>query len=84
MPNNDSKIKVIVDKKNHFVSYFDTQNGSYARTGVIVDRKDTGKDPFMASFPQLIDVGVMGHCIHGRTGLCIKAGVECYQNGLKT
>lgn len=22
------------------------------------------------------------HCIHGKTGLCIKSGVQCYQNGL--
>ena len=43
--------------------------------------RDTGIDPFMASFPHLIDVGVMGHCIHGKTGLCAKAGVGCYQSG---
>lgn len=24
----------------------------------------------------------MGHCIHGQSGLCIKAGIECYQDGL--
>ena len=24
------------------------------------------------------------HCRHGRTGLCAKSGVQCYQNGLKT
>lgn len=52
------------------------------RTGVLDGSgKDTGVDPFMASFPHLIDVGVMGHCIHGRTGLCIKAGIGCYQSG---
>ena len=36
----------------------------------------------MGVFPHLIDVGVMGHCIHGKTGLCVKAGIECYQRGL--
>jgi len=36
----------------------------------------------MASYPHLIDVGIMGHCVHGKTGLCVKAGIECYQNGL--
>ncbi len=36
----------------------------------------------MASFPHLIDVGVMGHCIHGKTGLCSKAGIGCYQSGM--
>lgn len=35
----------------------------------------------MASFPHLIDVGVMGHCAHGKTGLCMKAGIGCYQSG---
>lgn len=36
----------------------------------------------MASYPHLIDVGIMGHCIHGKTGLCAKAGIGCYQSGL--
>ena len=74
---------IIKDKKNHFVSAFDTETGTYVRTGVLdKNGKDTGIDPFMASFPHLIDVGVMGHCIHGKTGLCVKAGIGCYQSGL--
>lgn len=36
----------------------------------------------MASYPHLIDVGIMGHCIHGKTGLCAKAGIGCYQSGM--
>ena len=36
----------------------------------------------MGSFPNLIDVSVVGHCIHGKTGLCVKAGIGCYQSGL--
>ena len=40
------------------------------------------QDPFMAPFPELLDVGIMGHCIHGKRGLCMAAGVECYQNGM--
>lgn len=43
--------------------------------------KDTGVDPFAASFPELLDIGIMGHCAHGQSGLCIKAGIECYQDG---
>lgn len=38
----------------------------------------------MASYPHLIDVGIMGHCIHGQTGLCAKAGIGCYQSGMLT
>ena len=73
---------IIYDKKYNFKTAFDTDTGFYIRTGILDENgKDTGIDPFMASFPHLIDVGVMGHCIHGKTGLCLKAGIECYQNG---
>ena len=74
---------VIDDKRYHFKSAFDTKTGAYVRTGILDEHgKDTGVDPFMASYPHLIDVGVMGHCIHGKTGLCAKAGIGCYQSGL--
>lgn len=36
----------------------------------------------MASYPHLLDIGIMGSCIHGRTGRCLEAGVQCYQDGL--
>ncbi|MFI3261162.1 MAG: radical SAM protein [bacterium] len=75
---------IINDKKYKFKTIFDTDNGLYVRSGIIDENGvDTNVDPFMASFPHLIDVGIMGHCIHGKTGLCLKAGVECYQNGLE-
>lgn len=74
-----------LDRKNRFVSMFDPKTGFYARSGVIDENgNDTGVDPFMTAYPELIDVGVMGHCVHGSSGLCIKSGVQCYQNGLKT
>lgn len=73
------------DRRGRFVSMFDHGTGFYMRSGVLDENgKDTGVDPFMASFPELIDVGVMGWCKHGRSGLCIKSGVQCYQNGLET
>ena len=73
----------IIDKKYRFYSIFDTKTGAYLRTGILdKNGKDTGVDPFMGSFPNLIDVGIMGHCIHGKTGLCAKAGIGCYQSGL--
>lgn len=68
--------------KHSFVSKFNSETGFYLRTNIIKDGKETSEEPFMASFPHLIDVGVMGHCIHGKSGLCIKAGIECYQSGL--
>jgi len=72
----------IVDEKFHFISIFNPITGAYVRTGITNDKGlDTGVDPFMASFPHLIDVGIMGNCIHGKTGLCAKAGIGCYQSG---
>ena len=72
----------LIDQKYRFITLFDDQTGAYVRSGVIQNGKDTGVDPFMASFPHLIDVGIMGHCAHGKSGLCAKAGIGCYQSGL--
>lgn len=71
-----------IRKEKDFLSFFDENTGKYFRTGIMKNGTDTGTDPFMASFPELLDVGIMGHCIHGQKRLCVKAGVECYQNGL--
>lgn len=71
-----------IKKDLNFISFFDEKTGQYFRTGIIVNGKHTKQDPFMASFPELLDIGIMGHCIHGKAGLCVKAGIECYQNGL--
>lgn len=71
-----------IRKESNFVSMFDEKTGKYIRSGIIEKGKDTGVDPFMSSFPELLDVGIMGHCKHGQSGLCIKAGIECYQDGL--
>ena len=71
-----------IKKEHNFLSMFNERTGEYIRTGVIKDGKDTGIDPFMAAFPELLDIGIMGHCKHGRMGLCLKAGIECYQDGL--
>lgn len=74
-----------VDRENRFVSLFNPNTGFYVRSGVYNNEHiDTNIDPFLTSFPSLIDVGIMGHCIHGKSGLCAKSGVQCYQNGLST
>jgi radical SAM protein with 4Fe4S-binding SPASM domain len=74
-------VKVYVDTENKFIEKFDARTGFYVRSGVMKNGKDTGVDPFMRNFPQLIDIGVMGGCTHGLGGLCKKGGVQCYQNG---
>ncbi|AJA47869.1 putative Fe-S oxidoreductase [Clostridium pasteurianum DSM 525 = ATCC 6013] len=73
------------DKNYKFVSVFNTENGFYMRTGILDSKgKDTGVEVFQSSFPELIDIGIMGHCVHGESGLCLETGVQCYQKGGNT
>lgn len=71
-----------IHREKDFFTVFEEETGRYLRTGIIREGKDTGEDPFMSSFPELLDIGIMGHCRHGKSGLCVKAGIECYQDGL--
>lgn len=72
----------IFDKEFNFYSYFDPNNGNYLRSNVCDENKnDTGIEPFMAEFPHLLDIGIMGHCVHGLSNLCKKANIDCYQSG---
>lgn len=69
-------IRVLKDKTYNFSTVFNDETGEYIRAF------DAKEDPFMAEYPHLIDVGCMGNCVHGKSGLCMKAGVKCYQDGL--
>lgn len=62
-----------VDKPHKFIATFNTDTGEYMRTGVINKGVDTGIDLFMASYPELIDVGIMGSCAHAS-----QCTVGCY------
>ena len=66
------------DKKNRYISMFNPDTGFYMRSGVLDEHgKDTGVDPFMSSFPELIDVGIMQTCV------CAKqCNVDCYQKAI--
>lgn len=66
-----------------FETRFNPANGLYIRSNILdAAGKDTGEEPFMASFPHLLDIGIMGHCEHGSRGLCVQSGIQCYQDGL--
>lgn len=67
----------IEDTKNNYISTFDSDTGYYTREPIV----DNGADAFMASFPELIDIGIMGHCAHGLSGKCSETGIKCYQHG---
>lgn len=62
------------DEVYNFFEIFNEENGTLIRSDV------NGVDPVMRSFPELLDVGIMGHCDSGK--YCRNAGVDCYQRGL--
>ena len=61
------------DEKYGFFELFNEENGTLIRSDV------NGVDPESRSFPELLDVGIMGHC--NNHGICARAGIDCYQNG---
>lgn len=67
-------MKKIYDNTYKYTTIFDSKNGFYLRA------YDVDFEPFMAEAPHLIDIGIMGGCVHGKSGLCLKAGIQCYQN----
>jgi radical SAM protein with 4Fe4S-binding SPASM domain len=76
-------MKTLWDETYHFATSFVPETGFYFRTDCYdTEGRPTGQDPFMSEFPHLLDVGIMGHCQHGLSGLCLRAGVQCYQDGL--
>jgi radical SAM protein with 4Fe4S-binding SPASM domain len=78
----DQHLICLEDPAEHFRSYFNQATGHYLRTGILDEQgADTGVEPFRASFPQLLDVGIMGHCAYGLSGLCDHTGFTCYQDG---
>ena len=67
-----------VDKKNNYKAMFDPKTGFYVRTGILDENgKDTGIDPFMASYPELLDIGIMQTCVCAN-----RCQVDCYQKAI--
>lgn len=62
------------DEKYGFFELFNEKNGTLVRGDV------NGEDPKMRSFPELLDIGIMGHCDH--SNICTRVGIDCYQNGI--
>jgi hypothetical protein len=66
----------------HYRVAYNPATGVYVRTSVLDDNlKQTDVEAFRGSYPHLLDIGIMGHCLHGISGKCAKSGVECYQSG---
>lgn len=78
----ENDVRTNLDRHLGYIYSINYKTGYYKRTDYLdTTLKPLGSDVFAANFPHLIDVGIMGHCTHGKTGLCLKSGVQCYQNG---
>ena len=58
------------DKTYNFIEYFDETTGFLARSNILDNGIETDLEPTMRSFPELLDIGIMGHCSACSAGLC--------------
>jgi len=68
-----------VDRKYRFFELFDEKTGFLLRSNVMENNRETSTQPQARSFPELIDIGIMGYC-HCVKKPCKESGVDCYQN----
>lgn len=68
------------DKKYKFFELFNEKNGTLIRSNVF----GTNLEATMRSFPELIDIGIMGSCEAAKYRICKEAGVDCYQNAISS
>lgn len=75
-----NNMKIYNDPIFNFTEIFNEKNGMLIRTNILNDKgQETNKEPYMRSFPDLIDIGIMGKC-HVNQLYCKKFGVDCYQS----
>jgi MoaA/NifB/PqqE/SkfB family radical SAM enzyme len=68
------------DKKYNFFEFFNEENGFLLRSNIFNNDMETDKVPFLRSFPELLDIGIMGHCHCASEGICKNCGIDCYQD----
>ena len=71
-------MKFYKDKYFNFIEIFNEKNGFLLRSNIINEKgEETQAVPYKRSYPELIDIGIMGHCQNEKT--CRNFGVDCYQ-----
>ena len=67
------------DEKYKFNEFFNEKNGFLIRTNILnKEERETCNKASMRSFPELMDIGIMGKC-HVYKQYCKEFGIECYQ-----
>lgn len=68
------------DEKFNFTEWFNPETGFLIRSDVH-GLKDY--NPLQRSFPELLDIGIMGHCHISHLEICKNAGIDCYQRAFE-
>ncbi|MGE4284620.1 MAG: SPASM domain-containing protein [Clostridia bacterium] len=68
------------DPKYNFIELFNPNNGTLVRFPAR-NKEDFSCEPLVRSYPELIDIGIMGHCTESCKRYCSSVGVDCYQRG---
>lgn len=75
-------MRIYKDPILNFLEFFNEANGVLIRTNIIDENgKETTQVPNFRSYPELIDIGIMGNCLSGN--ICKKFGVDCYQGNIQ-
>ncbi|OPY60243.1 MAG: pyrroloquinoline quinone biosynthesis protein PqqE [Pelotomaculum sp. PtaU1.Bin065] len=72
------------DKKYNFIEIFNEKTGFLMRSNIIINGYESDVPASIRSFPELIDIGIMGHCHAATSGICKQSGVDCYQDALNS
>lgn len=71
-------MQVYKDRYYNFIELFNEKNGFLIRTNILDENgNETNIKPLCRSYPELIDIGIVGSCQNGRT--CHMFGIKCYQ-----
>lgn len=73
---------VYKDKRFKFIEWFNEDTGVLVRSDVLYPKLESVVEPYMRSYPELLDIGIMGHCHIADKMICYQAGVDCYQNAI--
>ena len=70
------------DKKYDFFELFNEENGFLLRSNKLINGIESNEPPFLRSFPELIDIGIMGSCHCAIEKICKNYEIDCYQNAI--
>lgn len=73
---------VYKDERFKFIEWFNEDTGFLVRSDILCSKLESATEPYMRSYPELLDIGIMGHCHIAKEKICCQAGIDCYQGAI--